>query len=71
MSRKSLTHAERATNVRWAADELPDAFRNATQAMVTYGPTDPRTLRAWAIVEAHGATIHRQSRILAGKSRGG
>ena len=26
---------------------------------------------AWAEVERHGATIHRQSRLLAGKSKGG
>lgn len=71
MPRPSLTRGDRADNVRASVDALPDALRAALAAEAQHGPNDPRTLRAWEIVETHGATVHRQSRLLAGKSRGG
>jgi hypothetical protein len=43
----------------------------AVDALKVYGPDDARTMRAWEAVEVNGATVHRQARILAGKSRGG
>jgi hypothetical protein len=71
MARKSLTADDRAASVKHAVDALPSATATALYNAQHYGPNDPRTLRAWEIVETHGATVHRQSRLLAGKSRGG
>jgi hypothetical protein len=66
-----MTPTARFAAIKIAADALPDALLAAAAAMDAHGPTDPRTLRAWELVEVHGATIHRQSRLLAGKSKGG
>lgn len=71
MARPSLSPTERFASVKVAYDALPVALTAAATALDDYGPDDPRTLRAWEVVETHGATIHRQSRLLAGKSRGG
>lgn len=71
MPRPSLTPAQRAANVAVAASRLESSVKAAIVALSTYGPTDPRSIAAWETVEADGATVHRQSRLLAGKSKGG
>lgn len=71
MPRNPLTPAQRAANVATAIADLPRLSADAIAALAAYGPTDPRTLRAWEAVEVNGATVHRQARLLAGKSRGG
>lgn len=71
MARPAMTPTARFVAVKIAADALPVALLAAAQALDAYGATDARTLRAWELVEVHGATIHRQSRLLAGKSKGG
>ncbi len=71
MPRTPLSRSDRASNVRLAAQDLPTLLDTAQRAESSYGPTDARTLRAWEAVEIAGATIHRQARLLAGKSRGG
>ena len=67
MPRPAKTAAQRAADVKAAADALPAAL---AAAMAATGDADA-TRAAWDRVEVLGATIHRQSRILAGKSRGG
>lgn len=71
MPRPTLTPADRAKSVSAAANALPMAVLAAVDAMAVYGPSDARTLAAWDTVEVYGATVHRQSRLLAGKSKGG
>lgn len=71
MPRPVMTPTARFVAVKIAADALPDALLAADLAMSAHGANDPRTRRAWELVELHGATIHRQSRLLAGKSKGG
>lgn len=71
MPRTPMSPTQRFASVKIAADALPDALMAAAKAMDDYGAYDARTLKAWETVEIHGATIHRQSRLLAGKSRGG
>lgn len=53
----------RIVKVRDAAAELPVALAAAM--------AEPGNLEKWEAVEKLGATIHRQSRLLAGKTRGG
>lgn len=68
MPRPTMTRAERVARVESAASMLADALEAAQAAE----QRDPSTaLAAWEAVEEIGATIHRQSRLLAGKSRGG
>lgn len=62
---------ERASKVLHATREMPAAVQRALDALADFGADDERTHRAWELVEVHGATIHRQSRLLAGKSKGG
>lgn len=71
MPRKPLTPHDRAANVAQAADDLMPALRAAIAAQHDPNCSDAEKQRRWEIVETHGATIHRQSRLLAGKSRGG
>jgi hypothetical protein len=71
MSRPSLSPSDRMVKVAAARAELDAAMQAAADAAAQHGDTDARTLAAWEAVENIGATIHRQSRILAGKSRGG
>lgn len=71
MARPAKTPSMRAADVALAVRELPTLTAQAVGALNTYGASDPRTIRAWEAVEIHGATIHRQSRLLAGKSKGG
>lgn len=69
MPRASLSRADRASNVSLAARDLP-ALLEAAQRAEKSGDL-ARAMRAWEAVEIAGATIHRQARLLAGKSRGG
>jgi hypothetical protein len=69
--RPSLTPKDRANNVAASVATLPDLFRVAYQNLRDFGPSDARTLAAWEAVETEGATVHRQARLLAGKSKGG
>lgn len=71
MARTPLTPVQRAANVQTAVNNLPALVRNAQQYGGLYGMTDARTLAAWEAVETAGAVVHRQSRLLAGKSKGG
>lgn len=66
-----MTAKDRATRVVVAIVELADAIDAATSALETFGPSDERTLQYWERVEKAGAIVHRQSRLLAGKSKGG
>ena len=71
MARSAMSRSTRRANVATAARDLPALLVAAECASSDYGDDDPRTLAAWERVETVGATVHRQSRILAGKSRGG
>lgn len=71
MGRSALTPATRSQNVNVAAADLPAALKRAMHQSDTFGHGSPEALKAWEVVETLGATVHRQSRILAGKSRGG
>ena len=61
----------RAHKITEAAELLPNLLEAAAQTTLSHGYSSPEALAAWAAVEEAGATIHRQSRLLAGKSRGG
>jgi C4-type Zn-finger protein len=63
--------AKRAESVVDAAEGLVALVTHAAVQLVAHGATDERTLAAWEAVERRGAIIHRQSRLLAGKSKGG
>lgn len=67
MPRPSKTAAQRASDVIDATNKLSALVAHA--AIQIHG--SPQAHAAWDAVEQHGAIIHRQSRILAGKSRGG
>ena len=70
MARPAKSPASRAADVRAAADVLSAAL--AAVAAAESNGSDPIAVqRAWEAVELVGATIHRQARILAGKTRGG
>jgi hypothetical protein len=66
-----MTAEQRAEKVRVAILELADSIAGAVTSLETNGPSDERTLAAWEAVEKSGAVVHRQSRLLAGKSKGG
>lgn len=71
MARIALTPVQRANNVRAAVDSLAALTFAAVKCLTEFGPADSRTLSAWEAVELQGAVVHRQSRLLAGKSKGG
>ena len=71
MPRPAKTRNDRANDVGAAAAAIGALIGRAIAAEQQHGPTAPETFRAWEAVEVNGATIHRQARILAGKSRGG
>jgi hypothetical protein len=71
MARPTFTPERRASKVTDAAAKLAPALTAALAAMADPAATADERLAAWESVEIHGATIHRQARILAGKSRGG
>lgn len=67
----AMTREDRAGKVRDAINGLPTLIRSAIAVEEQHGADAPETLAAWETVEMAGATIHRQARRLAGKSRGG
>ena len=71
MPRHAKTPADRMTDVRTAAANLSALIDRAVAIGQRDGLTAATTLAAWEAVETNGATVHRQARILAGKSRGG
>jgi hypothetical protein len=66
-----ITPEQRAQRVQEAIVALADSIQDATNQLEAHGPTAPVTLAAWERVEQSGAVVHRQSRLLAGKSKGG
>jgi hypothetical protein len=64
-----IDRAERVTANLSDADVCGCAEGNAEG--ITEAECGCASRRAWEAVEVHGATIHRQSRLLAGKSKGG
>lgn len=64
-----MTRQERADRILGAVDELPAALDAAWTAECRSSDVD--ALAAWEAVEKLGATVHRQARLLAGKSKGG
>ena len=71
MPRPTKTPAQRAADIAAATSALTSATVALSTALSTYGPSDARTIAAAETVEQHGAIVHRQSRLLAGKSKGG
>ena len=66
-----ITPEQRAEKVRQAIVALADDINAAVECLTVHGPSALDTLAAWERVERSGATVHRQSRLLAGKSKGG
>lgn len=66
-----ITPQQRATRVVDAINELTNSVNAAAAALLANGPSHTDTLAAWERVEKAGAIVHRQSRLLAGKSKGG
>lgn len=69
---QTMTNAKRAAKVREAVANIEALLAAADRASAS----DPEhselsTRGAWDAVEQAGAIIHRQSRILSGKPRGG
>lgn len=71
MTKPRRTPDARAAEVVAAVGALPALVQAALDALADHGADDPRTHAAWAAVEAEGATVHRRSRFLAGKGKGG
>lgn len=71
MPRPSLTDADRIAKIARANAALGPALEAARASTSDPNVSADERKALWAVVEEHGATIHRQSRILAGKSRGG
>lgn len=71
MARPAKSLASRQSDVQAAAASLPIALTAAIAAASDPSNTPADVQSLWEAVENIGATIHRQSRILAGKSRGG
>jgi hypothetical protein len=66
-----MTPKQRAAKVVAAITELATSIETAVDTLTEKGPTHADTLTAWGDVEKAGATVQRQSRLLAGKSKGG
>lgn len=66
-----MTRTDRINKIRDAHKELKTLIGSAHLAEDTLGSDHPDVLDAWEQVEMAGAVIHRQSRLLAGKRRGG
>jgi phosphohistidine phosphatase SixA len=70
MGRIAVSPAQRAQKVAEAIAALPAALAAAQDGDAQGLPTEQRHA-LWAVVEEHGATVHRNGRLLAGKSKGG
>lgn len=66
-----MTPEERAEKVQQAILNLAGSIAGAIESLETNGPRHDDTLAAWEKVEKAGAVVHRQSRLLAGKTKGG
>jgi hypothetical protein len=71
MPRTAKTPASRADDVIGAQLALTTLVPVAMRETAAHGFDSPQSRAAWAEVENAGAAVHRQARILAGKSRGG
>jgi len=71
MARTPMTEAQRIAKVRAAVDALAIAVRAAEASYTNPDDSVEDRRELWEAVEIHGATVHRQSRLLAGKSKGG
>ena len=71
MARPATPRSTRVQNVAIAASNIVAQIERAIALEAQYGPTNAQAVAAWELVEVNGATIHRQSRLLAGKSKGG
>lgn len=67
----SMTPEARQAKVAEAILRLPALRAEAEAVSIEHGYDSAQALAAWELVEAEGATVHRQARLLAGKSRGG
>lgn len=65
-----MSRETRIQKVRDAQTALRTAVKKATE-IETSGASESEIHAAWAEVETLGAVVHRQSRLLAGKPRGG
>jgi hypothetical protein len=65
----AMSRSARISKVADALADLPAAVKAANDAEAS-GADEASVLALWEVVETLGA-VHRQSRILAGKSRGG
>lgn len=70
MPRPTMTPALRIAKVNGAARNLRATLREAV-ALQDSAASDADKRAAWILVEESAATIHRQTRLLAGKSKGG
>lgn len=68
---RTSSPASRMAEVADAAEGLIHLINEASRATANHGADSPEAHAAWSRVEDRGAIIHRRSRILAGKSRGG
>jgi hypothetical protein len=68
---RTKTRSSRADDVQAAVASLPTLIATAVATEAKLGADDPTTLAAWEAVEVAGAIVHRQGRLLAGKSKGG
>lgn len=66
-----MTREQRVSKVIDAVAILQSALVNARNFDDKNGVDHEQTLIAWEAVEKLGATVHRQARLLAGKSKGG
>lgn len=70
-TRKGKTPHQRSVDVADAVHALGAATDHAVAVMAREGADSTASREAWDAVERLGAIVHRQSRLLAGKSRGG
>lgn len=71
MPRTPKTRCEREADISAAASALGALVARASAIEAKEGSTADATRRAWESVEANGAIVHRQARLMAGKARGG
>lgn len=70
MPRNPISPRARAEKVEASARALPALIAAAIDAQDRGLPAE-KVHALWAVVEEHGAVVHRQGRLLAGKSKGG
>lgn len=71
MPRPAMTPTQRFVKTKIAYDRLPDAMLALAESIDRHGYGSPEQVAAAETVEGYAAEIHRQSRLLAGKARGG